>query len=210
MVVADSIFYEVFFVVAGGGKELVGVQGDGAEVVTFGVTGIGEGYFPGGAVGLFAVGHDTAATKVQDHTENVWLGLQVIHDLVTAPAFSNGTKIQGTAIKKGYIVSVHLNFLVAHFGKKSVNFGLVRDMRILAVNVPQADDLSKGGVKSTVGILGQLADFLKVGGKIIRDFHGLALSIVQLGNLGVFLCPGKEGGFHFAELFANLSVDVLA
>ena len=208
--VADSIFYEVFFVVAGGGKELVGVQGDGAKVVTFGVTGIGEGYFPGGAVGLFAVGHDTAATKVQNHTENVWLGLQVIHDLVTAHAFSNGTKIQGTAIKKGYIVSVHLNFLVAHFGKKSVNFGLVRDMRILAVNVPQADDLSKGGVKSTVGILGQLADFLKVGGKIIRDFHGLALSIVQLGNLGVFLCPGKEGGFHFAELFANLSVDVLA
>ena len=210
MVVADSIFYEVFFVVAGGGKELVGVQGDGAKVVTFGVTGIGEGYFPGGTVWLFAVGHDTAATKVQNHTENVWLGLQVIHDLVTAHAFSNGTKIQGTAIKKGYIVSVHLNFLVAHFGKKSVNFGLVRDMRILAVNVPQADDLSKGGVKSTVGILGQLADFLKVGGKIIRDFHGLALSIVQLGNLGVFLCPGKEGGFHFAELFANLSVDVLA
>ena len=40
-------------------------------------------------------------------------------------------------------------------------------MRILAVNVPQADDLSKGGVKNTVGILGQLADFLKVGGKII-------------------------------------------
>ena len=210
MVVADSIFYEVFFVVAGGGKELVGVQGDGAKVVTFGVTGIGEGYFPGGTVWLFAVGHDTAATKVQNHTENVWLGLQVIHDLVTAHAFSNGTKIQGTAIKKGYIVSVHLNFLVAHFGKKSVNFGLVRDMRILAVNVPQANDLSKGGVKSTVGILGQLADFLKVGGKIIRDFHGLALSIVQLGNLGVFLCPGKEGGFHFAELFANLSVDVLA
>ena len=208
--VADSIFYEVFFVVAGGGKELVGVQGDGAKVVTFGVTGIGEGYFPGGTVWLFAVGHDTAATKVQNHTENVWLGLQVIHDLVTAHAFSNGTKIQGTAIKKGYIVSVHLNFLVAHFGKKSVNFGLVRDMRILAVNVPQADDLSKGGVKSTVGILGQLADFLKVGGKIIRDFHGLAFSIVQLGNLGVFLCPGKEGGFHFAELFANLSVDVLA
>ena len=210
MVVTDSIFYEVFFVVAGGGKELVGVQGDGAKVVTFGVTGIGEGYFPGGTVWLFAVGHDTAATKVQNHTENVWLGLQVIHDLVTAHAFSNGTKIQGTAIKKGYIVSVHLNFLVAHFGKKSVNFGLVRDMRILAVNVPQADDLSKGGVKSTVGILGQLADFLKVGGKIIRDFHGLSLSIVQLGNLGVFLCPGKEGGFHFAELFANLSVDVLA
>ena len=210
MVVADSIFYEVFFVVAGGGKELVGVQGDGAKVVTFGVTGIGEGYFPGGTVWLFAVGHDTAATKVQNHTENVWLGLQVIHDLVTAHAFSNGTKIQGTAIKKGYIVSVHLNFLVAHFGKKGVNFGLVRDMRILAVNVPQADDLSKGGVKSTVGILGQLADFLKVGGKIIRDFHGLAFSIVQLGNLGVFLCPGKEGGFHFAELFANLSVDVLA
>ena len=210
MVVADSIFYEVFFVVAGGGKELVGVQGDGAKVVTFGVTGIGEGYFPGGTVWLFAVGHDTAATKVQNHTENVWLGLQVIHDPVTAHAFSNGTKIQGTAIKKGYIVSVHLNFLVAHFGKKGVNFGLVRDMRILAVNVPQADDLSKGGVKSTVGILGQLADFLKVGGKIIRDFHGLALSIVQLGNLGVFLCPGKEGGFHFAELFANLSVDVLA
>ena len=208
--VADSIFYEVFFVVAGGGKELVGVQGDGAKVVTFGVTGIGEGYFPGGTVWLFAVGHDTAATKVQNHTENVWLGLQVIHDLVTAHAFSNGTKIQGTAIKKGYIVSVHLNFLVAHFGKKGVNFGLVRDMRILAVNVPQADDLSKGGVKSTVGILGQLADFLKVGGKIIRDFHGLAFSIVQLGNLGVFLCPGKEGGFHFAELFANLSVDVLA
>ena len=82
-------------------------------------------------------------------------------------------------------------------------------MRILAVNVPQADDLSKGGVKSTVGILEQLADFLKVGGKIIRDFHGLSISIVQLGNLGVFLCPGKEGGFHFAELFANLSVDVL-
>ena len=210
MVVANSIFYEVFFVVAGGGKELVGVQGDGSKIVAFRVTGIGEGYFPGGAVGLFAVGHDTAATKVQNHTENVWLGLQVIHDLVTAHAFSNGTKIQGTAIKKGYIVSVHLNFLVAHFGKKSVNFGLVRDMRILAVNVPQADDLSKGGVKSTVGILGQLADFLKVGGKIIRDFHGLALSIVQLGNLGVFLCPGKEGGFHFAELFANLSVDVLA
>ena len=210
MVVANSIFYEVFFVVAGGGKELVGVQGDGAKVVTFGVTGIGEGYFPGGTVWLFAVGHDTAATKVQNHTENVWLGLQVIHDLVTAHAFSNGTKIQGTAIKKGYIVSVHLNFLVAHFGKKSVNFGLVRDMRILAVNVPQANDLSKGGVKSTVGILGQLADFLKVGGKIIRDFHGLALSIVQLGNLGVFLCPGKEGGFHFAELFANLGIDVLA
>ena len=208
--VANSIFYEVFFVVAGGGKELIGVQGDGSKIVAFRVTGIGEGYFPGGAVGLFAVGHDTAATKVQNHTENVWLGLQVIHDLVTAHAFSNGTKIQGTAIKKGYIVSVHLNFLVAHFGKKSVNFGLVRDMRILAVNVPQADDLSKGGVKSTVGILGQLADFLKVGGKIIRDFHGLALSIVQLGNLGVFLCPGKEGGFHFAELFANLSVDVLA
>ena len=46
MVVADSIIYEVFFVVAGGGKELVGVQGDGAKVVTFGVTGIGEGYFP--------------------------------------------------------------------------------------------------------------------------------------------------------------------
>ena len=210
MVVADSIFYEVFFVVAGGGKELVGVQGDGAKVVTFGVTGIGEGYFPGGTVWLFAVGHDTAATKVQNHTENVWLGLQVIHDLVTAHAFSNGTKIQGTAIKKGYIVSVHLNFLVAHFGKKSVNFGLVRDMRILAVNVPQANDLSKGGVKSTVGILGQLADFLKVGGKIIRDFHGLALSIVQLGNLGVFLCPGKEGGFHFAELFTNLGIDVRA
>ena len=210
MVVANSIFYEVFFVVAGGGKELIGVQGDGSKIVAFRVTGIGKGYFPGGAVGLFAVGHDTAATKVQNHTENVWLGLQVIHDLVTAHAFSNGTKIQGTAIKKGYIVSVHLNFLVAHFGKKSVNFGLVRDMRILAVNVPQADDLSKGGVKSTVGILGQLADFLKVGGKIIRDFHGLALSIVQLGNLGVFLCPGKEGGFHFAELFANLSVDVLA
>ena len=208
--VADSIFYEVFFVVAGGGKELVGVQGDGAKVVTFGVTGIGEGYFPGGTVWLFAVGHDTAAAKVQDHTDDVWLGLQVIHDLVTAHAFSNSTKIQGTAIKKGYIVSVHLNFLVAHFGKKSVNFGLVRDMRILAVNVPQADDLSKGGVKSTVGILGQLADFLKVGGKIIRDFHGLALSIVQLVNLGVFLCPGKEGGFHFAELFANLGVDVLA
>ena len=208
--VADSIFYEVFFVVAGGGKELVGVQGDGAKVVTFGVTGIGEGYFPGGTVWLFAVGHDTAATKVQNHTENVWLGLQVIHDLVTAHAFSNGTKIQGTAIKKGYIVSVHLNFLVAHFGKKGVNFGLVRDMRILAVNVPQADDLSKGGVKSTVGILGQLADFLKVGGKIIRDFHGLAFSIVQLGNLGVFLCPGKEGGFHFAELFTNLGIDVRA
>ena len=210
MVVADSIFYEVFFVVAGGGKELVGVQGNGSKIVAFRVTGIGEGYFPGGTVWLFAVGHDTAATKVQNHTENVWLGLQVIHDLVTAHAFSNGTKIQGTAIKKGYIVSVHLNFLVAHFGKKGVNFGLVRDMRILAVNVPQADDLSKGGVKSTVGILGQLADFLKVGGKIIRDFHGLAFSIVQLGNLGVFLCPGKEGGFHFAELFANLSVDVLA
>ena len=208
--VADSIFYEVFFVVAGGGKELVGVQGDGSKIVAFRVTGIGKGYFPGGAVGLFAVGHDTAAAKVQDHTDDVWLGLQVIHDLVTAHAFSNSTKIQGTAIKKGYIVSVHLNFLVAHFGKKSVNFGLVRDMRILAVNVPQANDLSKGGVKSTVGILGQLADFLKVGGKIIRDFHGLALSIVQLGNLGVFLCPGKEGGFHFAELFANLSVDVLA
>ena len=210
MVVANSIFYEVFFVVAGGGKELVGVQGNGSKIAAFRVTGIGEGYFPGGAVGLFAVGHDTAATKVQNHTENVWLGLQVIHDQITAHAFSNGTKIQGTAIKKGYIVSVHLNFLVAHFGKKSVNFGLVRDMRILAVNVPQANDLSKGGVKSTVGILGQLADFLKVGGKIIRDFHGLALSIVQLGNLGVFLCPGKEGGFHFAELFANLSVDVLA
>ena len=208
--VADSIFYEVFFVVAGGGKELVGVQGDGSKIVAFRVTGIGKGYFPGGAVGLFAVGHDTAAAKVQDHTDDVWLGLQVIHDLVTAHAFSNSTKIQGTAIKKGYIVSVHLNFLVAHFGKKSVNFGLVRDMRILAVNVPQADDLSKGGVKNTVGILGQLADFLKVGDKIIRDFHGLALSIVQLGNLGVFLCPGKEGGFHFAELFANLSVDVLA
>ena len=208
--VANSIFYEVFFVVAGGGKELVGVQGDGSKIVAFRVTGIGKGYFPGGAVGLFAVGHDTAAAKVQDHTDDVWLGLQVIHDLVTAHAFSNSTKIQGTAIKKGYIVSVHLNFLVAHFGKKSVNFGLVRDMRILAVNVPQADDLSKGGVKNTVGILGQLADFLKVGGKIIRDFHGLALSIVQLGNLGVFLCPGKEGGFHFAELFANLSVDVLA
>ena len=210
MVVANSIFYEVFFVVAGGGKELVGVQGDGSKIVAFRVTGIGKGYFPGGAVGLFAVGHDTAAAKVQDHTDDVWLGLQVIHDLVTAHAFSNSTKIQGTAIKKGYIVSVHLNFLVAHFGKKSVNFGLVRDMRILAVNVPQADDLSKGGVKNTVGILGQLADFLKVGDKIIRDFHGLALSIVQLGNLGVFLCPGKEGGFHFAELFANLSVDVLA
>ena len=208
--VADSIFYEVFFVVAGGGKELVGVQGDGAKVVTFGVTGIGEGYFPGGTVWLFAVGHDTAATKVQNHTENVWLGLQVIHDLVTAHAFSNGTKIQGTAIKKGYIVSVHLNFLVAHFWKKSVDFGLVRDMRVLAVNVPQADDFSKGGVKSTVGILGKLADFLKVGGKIIRNFHGLAISIVQLGNLGVFLCPGKEGGFHFAELFTNLGVDVLA
>ena len=210
MVVANSIFYEVFFVVAGGGKELVGVQGDGSKIVAFRVTGIGKGYFPGGAVGLFAVGLHTAAAKVQDHTDDVWLGLQVIHDLVTAHAFSNSTKIQGTAIKKGYIVSVHLNFLVAHFGKKSVNFGLVRDMRILAVNVPQADDLSKGGVKNTVGILGQLADFLKVGDKIIRDFHGLALSIVQLGNLGVFLCPGKEGGFHFAELFANLSVDVLA
>ena len=61
MVVADSIIYEVFFVVAGGGKELVGVQGDGAKVVTFGVTGIGEGYFSGGTVWLFAVGHDTAA-----------------------------------------------------------------------------------------------------------------------------------------------------
>ena len=83
-------------------------------------------------------------------------------------------------------------------------------MRILAVNVPQADDFSKGGIKSTVGILGKLADFLKVGGKFIRDFHGLAISIVQLGNLGVFLCPGKEGGFHFAEFFANLGVDVLA
>ena len=117
------------------------------------------------SVGLFAVGHDTAAAKVQDHTEDIWLGLQVIHDQITAHAFSNGTKIQGTAIKKGYIVSVHLNFLVAHFGKKSVNFGLVRDMRILAVNVPQADDLSKGGVKSTVGILGKLADFLKVGAR---------------------------------------------
>ena len=210
MVVADSIFYEVFFVVAGGGKELIGVQGDGSKIVAFRVTGIGEGYFPGGAVGLFAVGHDTAAAKVQDHTDDVWLGLHVIHNLVTAHAFSNSTKIQGTAIKKSYIVSVHLNFFVAHFWKKSVDFGLIWDMRGLAVNVPQADDFSKGGVKSTVGILGQLADFLKVGGKIIRDFHGLALSIVQLGNLGVFLCPGKEGGFHFAELFANLSVDVLA
>ena len=208
--VADSIFYEVFFVVAGGGKELIGVQGDGSKIVAFRVTGIGEGYFPGGAVGLFAVGHDTAAAKVQDHTDDVWLGLHVIHNLVTAHAFSNSTKIQGTAIKKSYIVSVHLNFFVAHFWKKSVDFGLIWDMRVLAVNVPQADDFSKGGVKSTVGILGQLADFLKVGGKIIRDFHGLALSIVQLGNLGVFLCPGKEGGFHFAELFANLSVDVLA
>ena len=210
MVVADSIFYEVFFVVAGGGKELIGVQGDGSKIVAFRVTGIGEGYFPGGAVWLFAVGHDTAAAKVQDHTDDVWLGLHVIHNLVTAHAFSNSTKIQGTAIKKSYIVSVHLNFFVAHFWKKSVDFGLIWDMRVLAVNVPQADDFSKGGVKSTVGILGQLADFLKVGGKIIRDFHGLALSIVQLGNLGVFLCPGKEGGFHFAELFANLSVDVLA
>ena len=132
MVVADSIFYEVFFVVTRGGKELVGVQGDGSKIVAFRVTGIGKGYFPGGAVGLFAVGHDTAAAKVQDHTEDIWLGLQVIHDQITAHAFSNGTKIQGTAIKKGYIVSVHLNFLVAHFGKKSVNFGLVRDMRILA------------------------------------------------------------------------------
>ena len=82
-------------------------------------------------------------------------------------------------------------------------------MRILAVNVPQTDDFSKGGVKSTVGFLGKLANFLKVGGKFIRDFHGLAISIVQLRNLGVFLCPGKEGGFHFAELFANLGVDVL-
>ena len=54
MVVTDSIFYEVFFVVAGGGKELVGVQGDGAKVVTFGVTGIGEGYFPGGTVVAFS------------------------------------------------------------------------------------------------------------------------------------------------------------
>ena len=40
-------------------------------------------------------------------------------------------------------------------------------MRILAVNVPQTDDFSKGGVKSTVGFLGKLANFLKVGGKII-------------------------------------------
>ena len=83
-------------------------------------------------------------------------------------------------------------------------------MRILAVNVPQTDDFSKGGVKSTVGFLGKLANFLKVGGKIIRNFHGLAISIVQLGNLGVFLCPGKEGGFHFAELFTNLGIDVRA
>ena len=210
MVVANSIFYEVFFVVAGGGKELVGVQGDGSKIVAFRVTGIGKGYFPGGAAGLFAVGHDTAATKVQDHTEDIWLGLQVIHDQITAHAFSNGTKIQGTAIKKGYIVSVHLNFLVAHFGKKGVDFGLIWDMRVLAGNVPQADNFSKGGVKSTVGILGKLADFLKVGGKIIRNFHGLAISIVQLGNLGVFLCPGKEGGFHFAELFTNLGIDVRA
>mgnify|MGYP007049173907 CR=1 FL=1 len=118
VVVADSIFYEVFFVVAGGAKELVGVQGDGSKIVAFRVTGIGEGYFPGGAVGLFAVGHDTAAAKVQDHTEDIWLGLQVIHDQITAHAFSNGTKIQGTAIKKSYIVSVHLNFLVAHFGRR--------------------------------------------------------------------------------------------
>ena len=136
--------------------------------------------------------------------------MQVIHDQITAHAFSNGTKIQGTAIKKGYIVSVHLNFLVAHFGKKGVDFGLIWDMRVLAGNVPQADNFSKGGVKSTVGILGKLADFLKVGGKIIRNFHGLAISIVQLGNLGVFLCPGKEGGFHFAELFTNLGIDVRA
>ena len=46
MVVANSIFYEVFFVVTGGGKELVGVQGDGSKIVAFRVTGIGEGYFP--------------------------------------------------------------------------------------------------------------------------------------------------------------------
>ena len=97
--------------------------------------------------------------------------MQVIHDQITAHAFSNGTKIQGTAIKKGYIVSVHLNFLVAHFGKKGVDFGLIWDMRVLAGNVPQADNFSKGGVKSTVGILGKLADFLKVGGKIIRNYR---------------------------------------
>ena len=48
---------------------------------------------------------------------------------------------------------IHLNFLVAHFGKKGVDFGLIWDMRVLAVNVPQADNFSKGGVKSTVGIL---------------------------------------------------------
>ena len=83
-------------------------------------------------------------------------------------------------------------------------------MRILAVNVPQTDDFSKGGVKSTDGFVGKIANFVKVGGKFNRDLIVLSISIVQLGNLGVFLCPGKEGGFHFAELFANLGVDVLA
>ena len=65
------------------------------------------------------------------------------------------------------------------------------------------DDIAE--VASKLVRLGQ-----QVGGKIIRNFHGLAISIVQLGNLGVFLCPGKEGGFHFAELFTNLGIDVRA
>ena len=67
VVVAGSVFYEIFLVIAGGGQELIGIQGDGSKVVPLGIPGIGEGNFPGRAVGLFAVGHNAAAAQVQDH-----------------------------------------------------------------------------------------------------------------------------------------------